>query len=276
MAVTALVCAKGVGVTTSALALALSAPTRTLLAEVDPSGGTIRNGYLQGAGTAAVGLHRLAAAHRSGTLAEVFEQHLVALDQAGSRLLLPGITDPSQAPSLAGTWESLHALLRVMEQDGYDVLVDAGRVVVESATRLNELLSPAVLVRRADVVLLVVRGTAPSVASAAPVVKVLRADLDRHGAGSGALGLLVVEDGPYRPAEIATHLGVPVLAALPHDPVTARALTEGGGVRGKLSLAPLMRAGRSAHEQITLAATRRRLQLAPRRAAWSSAEVSRV
>ncbi|WP_280694710.1 hypothetical protein [Kitasatospora sp. GAS204B] len=261
--------------TASALALALSAPTRTLLAECDPSGGMIRNGYLQGAATAAIGLHRLAAAHRSGTLAEVFEQHLVPLDQAGGRLLLPGITDPAQAASLAGTWEALHTLLRVMEQDGFDIVIDAGRVVVESATRLNELHSPAALVRRADVLLLVVRGSAPSVASAAPVVKTLREDLDGHGTGSGALGLLVIEDGPYRPAEIGAHLGVPVIAALPHDPATAQILTDGGRLRGKLSLAPLMRAGRSAHEQITLAATRRRLQLAPR-ASWSPAGVSHV
>ncbi|WP_327071856.1 hypothetical protein [Kitasatospora sp. NBC_01302] len=274
MTVTALVSAKGVGVTASALALALSAPSRTLLVEADPSGGTIRNGRLQGEVTAAVGLHRLAAAHRSGTLAEVFERHLVPLDAAGDRLLLPGVTDPAQAASLAGTWEAVHALVRVMEQDGYDVLVDAGRVVVESATGLNESLSPAVLLRRADVVLLVVRATAASVAAAAPVVKVLREDLDRRGAGAGALGLLVIEHGPYRPSEIGVHLGLPILAALPDDPSTAQVLTEGGSLRGRLSLAPLMRAGRSAHEQITVAATRRRLQLTPRGA--QVGEVSHV
>jgi hypothetical protein len=277
MALTVLLSAKSCGVTTSALALALAAPVRTLLAECDPAGGTVRHGFLQGVGTtAAIGLHRLAAAHRSGALAEQFEQHLLPLAGTGERLLLPGITDPAQASSLAGTWEALHTLLRVMEQDSFDVLVDAGRAVVESASGLNELTFPAPLVRRADVVLLTVRATAASVAAAAPVVRVLREDLTRRGAGPGSLGLLVVEDGPYRPVEIGTHLGLPVVAALPWDPATAGYLADGTPVRGKLALAPLMRAARSTHEQITLAAGRRRVQLAPRPGAWAPGEVSHV
>ncbi|MFE4599360.1 MinD/ParA family protein [Kitasatospora indigofera] len=276
MTMIALTSAKSCGVTTSALALALASPRRSLLAECDPAGGTIRTGFLQGHGTtASVGLHRLATADRSGTLPEVFEQHLVPLDGAGDRLLLPGLTDPAQASSLAGTWENLHRLLRVMEEDQFDVLVDAGRVVVDSSTRLNEVVSPAVLLRRADLVLLVVRCTASSLAAAAPVVKTLREDLDRHGAGSGALGLLLIEDGPFRPAEIGGQLGTPVVATLPHDPNTAPVLSEGGQVRGRFALAPLVRAARSAHEPITVAATRRRLQLTPR-AGVRTGEVSHV
>ncbi|WP_331731621.1 hypothetical protein [Kitasatospora sp. NBC_01300] len=272
MAVIALTSAKSCGVTTSALALALASPKRTLLAECDPAGGSIRTGYLQGHATAAVGLHRLATAQRDGTLAEVFERHLVSLDQPGHRLLLPGLTDPTQAPSLAGTWEPLHSLLRVMEEDGYDVLVDAGRVAVESATNVNATYSPAPLLRRADLVLLVVRATTQSVAAAVPVVRVLREDLDRRGTGSGALGLLLVEDGPFKANQIAGNLGVPVVTTLPYDVATASALSSGGSVRGRFELAPLIRAGRSAHEQLTVAATRRRVQLAPR----SAPEAARV
>ncbi|MEU9044524.1 MULTISPECIES: hypothetical protein [unclassified Kitasatospora] len=268
----ALVSAKSCGVTTTALALALSSPKRTLLAECDPAGGTIRTGYLQGHTTAATGLHRLATAQRDGTLAEVFEQHLVPLDQAGQRLLLPGLTDPTQTPSLAGTWDPLHRLLRVMEEDGYDVLVDAGRVVVESATSISSTYSPAPLLRRADLVLLVVRASTQSVATAAPVIRVLREDLDRQGAGSGALRLVVIEDGPLKASQIANALNVPVVATLPHDLATATALDSGGSVRGRFELAPLIRASRTAHEQLTLDATRRRVQLAPRPAQ----EVARV
>ncbi|WP_030274489.1 hypothetical protein [Streptomyces sp. NRRL B-24484] len=266
MAMVALASAKSSGVTCSALALALAAPKRTLLAECDPAGGSIRAGYLQGYGTTAqIGLHRLATADRAGTLPEVFEQHLVAFDAAGERLLLPGLTDPAQAASLAGTWDALHRLLRVMEEDGYDIVVDAGRVCVESSTRLSESASPAVLLRRADVVLLVVRGTAASLTATAPVVKAVREDLERHGTGSGSLGLLLIEEGPHPAAEIAAHLRVPVVATLAHDPGTAEVLTNGGKVRGRFAMAPLMRAARTAHEPITLAATRRRIQLAPRR-----------
>ncbi|MFD9685231.1 hypothetical protein ACFXPX_05020 [Kitasatospora sp. NPDC059146] len=262
---TALISAKSCGVTTTALALALASPKRTLLAECDPSGGTIRTGYLQGQQTtAAIGLHRLATAQRDGTLAEVFEQHLVPLDRDGHRLLLPGLTDPTQSPSLAGTWEPLHRLLRVMEEDGYDVLVDAGRAVVESATGLSDTYSPAPLLRRADLLLLLVRADTSSVAAAAPVIRVLREDLDRRGAGAGSLRLVVVEDGPLKAGQIAAALGVPVVATVPHDPATAAALGSGGTVRGRFDLAPLVRGARSAHEQLTLDATRRRVQLAPR------------
>ncbi|MET9396127.1 hypothetical protein [Kitasatospora sp. NPDC002965] len=262
--IVALLSAKSSGVTTTALALALASPRATVLAECDPSGGTVRAGYLQGAATAAVGLHRLATAERDGSLPEVFERHLVALDADGYRLLLPGLTDPAQAPSLAGTWEPLHRLLRVMEEDGYDVLVDAGRAVVESSHRLSSLYSPAPLLRLADLVLLVVRASAPAVAAAAPVVRVLREDLDRHGTGAGALGLVLIEEVGFKASEVAAALGVPVVATLPDDPETADALGSGGRVRGRFALAPLIRASRSAHEQITIAATRRRVQIAPR------------
>ncbi|MCX5215694.1 hypothetical protein OG689_41805 [Kitasatospora sp. NBC_00240] len=277
MAFITLVSAKSSGVTCSALALALAAPKRTLLAECDPAGGSIRTGYLQGRGTtASIGLHRLAAADRTGTLPEVFEQHLVSFDEAGNRLLLPGLTDPAQASSLAGTWDALHRLMRVMEEDAFDVIVDAGRVVVESSARLNAVSSPAVLLRRSDLVLLVVRGNAPSLTAAAPVVKTIREDLDRHGTGSGALGLLLIEDGPYKASEISAQLGVPVIAALPFDPDTADALTVGGKVRGRFAMTSLMRAGRSAHEPITVAATRRRAQLDPRPSPIPTEEVSHV
>ncbi|MEU6972114.1 hypothetical protein AB0A71_31215 [Kitasatospora aureofaciens] len=263
MALITLVSAKSSGVTTTALALALSGPKRTLLAECDPAGGTTRTGFLQGHATAAVGLHRLATAQRDGTLPDVFEQHLVPLDQAGHRLLLPGLTDPTQTPSLAGTWEPLHRLLRVMEEDGYDVLVDAGRVVVESATSISSTYSPAPLLRRADLVLLVVRANTQSVAAAAPVLRVLREDLDRHGTGAAALRLAVIEDGPFKANQIASSLGVPVVASLPYDTVTASALSSGEPVRGRFELAPLIRAARSAHQELTLNATRRRLHLTP-------------
>ncbi|MER5352596.1 hypothetical protein ABT093_19965 [Kitasatospora sp. NPDC002551] len=270
--IVALTSAKSSGVTTSCLALALASPKRTVLAECDPAGGTVRAGFLGGTPTAAVGLHRLATAERDGSLPEVFEQHLVPLDTEGNRLLLPGLTDPAQAPSLAGTWEPLHRLLQVMEEDGFDILVDAGRVVVESAQRLSALYSPAPLLRLADQVLLVVRANASSVAASAPVVRVLREDLDRHGTGSGALGVLLIEGEGFRATEVAAALGVPVVATLPDDPATAAVLGGSGRARGRFALAPLTRAARTAHEPITLAATRRRVQIAPR----TSREAARV
>ncbi len=263
MAVIALVSAKSGAVTCSALALALSAPKRTLLAECDPAGGTIRTGYLQGHSTAAVGLHQLATAERSGTLADVFEHHLVPLDPAGQRLLLPGLTDPAQAPALAGTWEALVRLWRVLEGEGFDVVIDAGRVLLEGG-EVNTSRYPAALLRRADVVLLVLRQNLTQVAGAAPVAAALRRDLAQHGTGADALAVLLVGDqrSPSS-SEITRHLGLGVLAGLDRDDATALALTHGPGSRGLSARAPLLRLARSGWEQINALATRRQLQLSP-------------
>ena len=263
MSVIALVSAKSSAVTCSALALALSAPKRTLLAECDPAGGTIRTGYLQGHGTAAVGLHQLATAERSGTLAEVFEQHLVPLDSAGQRLLLPGLTDPAQAPALAGTWDQLVRLWPVLEGEGFDVVIDAGRVLLDGG-EINTSRYPAALVRRADVVLLVLRQNLTQVVGAAPVVAALRRDLAQRGTGADALGVLLVADQKTPSAsEVTRHLGVAVLAQLDRDGTTARALTHGPTGRGVPARAALLRQARSGWEQINALATRRRVQLSP-------------
>lgn len=267
MPVVALTCAKSSGVTVSALALALASPRRTLLAECDPAGGSIRAGFLGGwHTTAALGLHQLAAAERSGVLGAEFEQHLVALDGGrGERLLLPGLTDPAQASALAGTWPQLARLWPVWESEGYDVLVDAGRAVVESGTELNTARYPAALLRAADVVLLVLRPSLTSVAAARPVVATLRADLAQHGTGADALGLLLIEEDQgsrkLPGSEIAGRLGAPVMGLLPWDPTTAFSLTHGPTGRGISDRSPLLRAARTACEQLAAVANRRRVQL---------------
>ncbi|MEZ0092483.1 hypothetical protein [Streptacidiphilus sp. EB129] len=267
MAVIALCSAKSGAVTTSALALALAAPRPTLLAECDPAGGTIRSGFLQGhSTTAALGLHRLATAWRSGKLGEDFHQHIVSLDGGtGQRLLLPGLTDPAQAPALAGTWEQLVLLWPVLEGVGTDVVIDAGRVVVDSAGTLSASRSPAALLRRADVVLLVVRRSLNAAVAAAPVVATVRRDLQEHGTGADALGLLVVdEERQPSNSELSTHLGqVPVFGQLPLDRETARALTHGPSGRAISPRAELLRHARTAYEQIGAIVNRRRVQLDP-------------
>lgn len=264
MSVIALVSAKSSAVTVSALALALSAPKPTLLAECDPAGGTIRTGYLQGHSTAAVGLHQLATAERSGDLAEVFEHHLVPLDgTAGQRLLLPGLTDPAQAPALAGTWEKLVRMWPVLEGEGFDVVIDAGRVLVDGG-ELNASRFPAPLLRRADVVLLVLRQNLTQVVAAAPTVAALRRDLGQHGTGADALGVLLVSDQKSPSAsDISRHLGVGVLAQFDRDEATALALTHGPTGRALTARAPLLRQARSSWEQINALATRRQVQLSP-------------
>lgn len=262
MAVIALVSGKSCGVTCSALALALASPRPSLLVEADPAGGTVRTGYLAGEGRASVGLSRLATAERQGSLAEEFQHHFVALDRdhSGQRLLLPGLTDPAQAPSMARAWGPIATLLEVMDQAGYDVIIDAGRIVCETETRLSTSVYPAALLRSADVVLMVVRNTQASLRPAAPAVRVLREDLAHHGTGADALALLVIEEGTFSVTSIQQALHTPVTGLLAWDPDTADVFTH--GVYRKTGRS-LLRSARSAHDMINQLVTRRRVQLRP-------------
>ncbi|MER6196073.1 hypothetical protein ABT234_01660 [Streptomyces sp. NPDC001586] len=262
MAVIALVSGKSSGVTCSALALTLASPKPSLLVEADPGGGTVRTGYLGGEGSAAVGLHRLAASDRKGTLAREFSQHLVSLDRdnTGQRLLLPGLTDPTQAISLSRTWEPISRLLSVMDQTGHDVIIDAGRILTESEIRLSTTRYPTPLLHHADTVLMVVRTTQASIAAAAPTVRVLREELAHHGTGADALGLLLIEEGSFNSSQVQQHLQVPVVGMLAWDPDSADVLTHGAYKRMPRTL---LRSARTAHGTINELVTRRRVQLRP-------------
>ncbi|MET9427855.1 MULTISPECIES: hypothetical protein [unclassified Streptomyces] len=262
MPVTALVSAKSCGVTTAALALTLASKRPSLLAECDPAGGTIRAGFLQGEVGAGFGLYHLAAAERTGpdALAQAFAAHLWSMDEAGHRKLLPGLTDPAQAAALGRTWPALSEVMHVLaDEAGYDVVIDAGRLALESG-RLHATLTPAPLLHQADLVLLVVRGTEQSLTLARHVVDPLRTELAERGSGPDALGLLLIEDGPYRAHQVAEALKIPVLAALPFDPSTATYFTSGGRPPRGYGRSPLLRHARTATEQFEAAAARRHIQ----------------
>ncbi|WP_316784372.1 hypothetical protein [Streptomyces sasae] len=262
MPVTALVSAKSCGVTASALALTLASRHPSLLAECDPAGGTIRAGLLSGQANAGFGLYHLARAERTGpeALAHAFANHLWNLDPDGHRKLLPGLTDPAQAAALTRTWPALADVLHLMaQQAGYDVYIDGGRLALE-AGHLHPALTPAPLLYRADLVLLVVRGTEQSLALARHIIPPLRTTLHEQGSGADALGLLLIEDGPFRAHQVGDALGTPVIAALPDAPDVAHYLTAGGSPPRGYSRSPLLRYARTATEQIEAAAARRQLQ----------------
>ncbi|MEU4498901.1 hypothetical protein AB0F96_37035 [Streptomyces sp. NPDC023998] len=262
MPVTALVSAKSAGVTTAALALTLASKRPSLLAECDPAGGTIRAGFLQGQVGAGYGLYHLAAAERTGSdaLANAFANHLWPMDEAGHRKLLPGLTDPAQAAALGRTWPALSEVMHVLaDEAGYDVFIDAGRLAIESG-RLHTTLTPAPLLHRADLVLMVVRGTEQALTLARHLVDPLRTELADRGSGPDALGLLLIEDGQYRAHQVAEALKTPVLAALPWDPDTASYFTNGGRPPRGYGRSPLLRHARTATEQFEAAASRRHIQ----------------
>src|ERR1700683_5256933 len=94
------------GVTTTALALALTGPRPVIVAECDPGGGDILAGLFAGHLAAPRGLLGVAFEAGRGQAASAAElsSHLVPLDESGSRRLLAGFADPRHAPSLSPVW----------------------------------------------------------------------------------------------------------------------------------------------------------------------------
>jgi hypothetical protein len=256
MAIIAMVSAKGSpGVTTTALACALSWQRPALLAECDPAGGSVLSGYLSALEIAPMGLLQLAVAELRGTTATEFPNQIIDLDnkQPGRRLLLPGIADPVQAGTVRPTWERLTEFFAGLEtgDTGHDVIADCGR--------LSSAATPWPLLQHADLVLLVVAATSlRTIAPAMPVAAQLRRDLTAHGRGAGSLGLLLVGDGPYPAGEIQQRLQLPLIAELPEDRRTAAVLSDGGRLRGN---AALLRAAASAEDTVRKTIARRRAQL---------------
>ncbi|RKE22581.1 hypothetical protein [Streptomyces sp. TLI_171] len=254
------------GATSSALALLLSWPLRpgrrVLLAECDPDGGAVLAGALEGRVEAVYGLRNLAVADRRGLLAETLWEQLldVSPQGTGERLLLPGLTDPAQAPGLAYTWEPLVEALHALEPQGYDVILDLGRSGANGPM--------AVLARRADVVAATVRTTLRGLSAARPRLAALREDLDTHGTGADGLGLLVIGEGPYPENEVSRQFQLPVVGELAYAPRTARVLSDGGDTADRRFIrSELMRTARTAVDRILQLAEDRRRRLGPHPAA---------
>ncbi|MGW4699721.1 hypothetical protein [Streptomyces sp. NPDC004285] len=252
------------GVTSTALALLRTWPLeegrRLVLAECDPDGGAVLAGALQGQVPADRGLRNLALSSRTQDLVTAFWPQLIALENdekrsERNRLLLPGLTSPEQASSLSPVWGQLADLFAGIEAHGHDVLVDLGRSGAFG--------QPGVLALRADTVLLVVRGTVRSVHAAAGRIHALRTMLDgESGRGAGALGLLLVRQGPYGAREVEAELGVPVVASLPYRPQEAAVLSDGAVESGKFMTSRLMSAAREATTPIRQHVATRRARLA--------------
>ncbi|MFF7995110.1 hypothetical protein ACFZDG_35735 [Kitasatospora xanthocidica] len=250
------------GTTTTALALLLTWPLepgrRAILAECDPDGGAVVLGALGGRTPGAYGLGNLAVADRQGQLTEAFWRQLVDLsDGSTDRLLLPGFTGPTQAAGLAYGWERLADLLVSIEHvlPSHDVIVDLGR------SGAHGLAAP--LVRRADLQLVVVRGTLRGVHAAQVRARALREDLEANSPGADGLGLVLIDSGPYTADEVAKEVGAPVTVTLPYVPKAAAVLSDGGDGGRAFKRSSLMRAARDGAETVKAQITRRRNRLAP-------------
>ena len=260
MAIIALVSAKGSpGVTTTALACALSWHRRLVLAECDPAGGTILAGYLGGALDGPRGIGELAVGElRDGNLETAFWSKLVDLDAPRrERLLLPGVVDPAQAGSVSPLWQRFADFFGSLEkgQPPYDVIVDCGRLQVAGP--------PWPVLRAAAVVLLVTRAQLPDLSATRSMIRAIERDFTEHRVPPGTLRLLVVGDG-HGKGEISKALRVPVIATLPADPRTAEVLSLGGTVRAGR---PLIRAAGALEVPVRALLDRRRARLA-----WPAAQ----
>lgn len=221
MALIAVCSAKGSpGATVTALACTLTWTRPTILAECDPAGGDIAAGYLREIPLGDRGLAQLAVSLHRQRLAEDLWNQLVDLNPgqgtAMTRLVLPGLTDPAQAAGIAPGWDQLAHLFRSLEDPphGFDVIADCGRLAAPYP--------PKPILAAADVVLLVLRLTLPSIRASAAALSGLRRN------GVERVALVCVGDGPYAAKEVALEFRATLAATMPHDPGTAAVLTEGG------------------------------------------------
>lgn len=195
-----LVAAKGSpGVTTAAAALAAVATTsgRSILAELDPSGGSIS--ALTGQPTV-VGLVEAATLLRRLTSAAAIDENATMLPHGVATLLAPnsGAVAESVIGSIAERW------VPALRTAALDVIVDAGRWEPSQTTARR--------ITGADLIVVVVRPTIASVESTRHLVDRVREVAKRPAAA------LVVGAKPYRPEEVAAHLDMPLAGTIAWDP----------------------------------------------------------
>jgi hypothetical protein len=254
MAVVALTSARGApGVTTAALALALTWPRPVILVEADVSGSSsILAGYLRGTISHDRSLIDLAMAERRGRLAEDLHQSTIELPGSQARLLA-SLTSPAQAATMQRAWDPIATVLRNLDRAATDVIIDAGR--------LGTAFGPDQLLRAADSVLLVTRTSLPAIAAARARAGLLKDDLT---ASADSLNLLLVGEGqPYASKEISAAVNLPVAAALAWDPVNAEVLSIGAQPGRRFATSSLMRSVQAASSSIQALIAARRARLNP-------------
>ena len=250
MALVALASATGSpGVTTTALALALTWPRPVLLVEADPTGGSaILAGYFRGQVPHPRGLVDLAMANRNGDLAAALSSAVVQLPH-GEGHLLAGSRSHQQARTLTSLWEPLLSVLRALERNGQDVLVDAGRLGLVG--------SPEPLLHGADVTLLVTRTTLSVLSAARSWAEDLRTAASLGGAGPTVGTLLVGEGRPYRAVEVSKALGIPTLGSIVWDEPGAAVFSAGAPAPRNFETSAFLRSVRAGSEAVRGAAEQR-------------------
>jgi Flp pilus assembly CpaE family ATPase len=209
-----LVSAKGSpGVTTAATALAAVASSggRAILAELDPSGGSVS--VLTGQ-PAVVGLVEAAGLLRRATSAAAIDENATMVPPGIATLLAPssGPVAESVIGSITERW------VGALRTAALDVVVDGGRWEPSQPTARR--------IHGADLLVVVVRATVASIEASRHIVDRLRETAKRPAAA------LVVGNKPYRPEEVAAHLDLPLAGMIAWDPRGAATLWASGVSRG--------------------------------------------
>jgi hypothetical protein len=226
------------GVTTTAVALALTWPRPVVVAECDSSCGDIVAGTFAGqlhAPRGLIGL-ALAASRVPDDLAAELDTQLAPLAEDGKARFLAGLSDPRQAASLAGAWP---AIARALASHKATVIADCGRWDAGGCEPLSVLAESAA-------VLMVLRPSLRQMAHADMRIEVIAEQLD----GQARIGLVLIGESGLPHKDITNALGVPVVASLPLDSRTAAVLSDGEGRRIGLAGRPLMRAALAAGTSI--------------------------
>lgn len=219
------------GVTTLAVALTLQWPRPCLLTEADVSKpSSVIPGLLQGAMPPDTGLMGIAQASSMEPLTDthIFDFAVDLHTQLGTdnpdtpRLLLPALSEPAGARRMRSFWSDLLRVLRGLEAQPVDSVIDLGRI--EDVHGRDDLVSDS------DHLCLITRSDLGSVAAVKAWLPELEAQRASRGAGA-TISVVVVEDVAQKveSREIAKYLGVPVMGRIPH--VSQAAAFYSGGAR---------------------------------------------
>lgn len=248
MAIVCLTSASGSpGVTTTAVGMAFTWPRPVLLVEADPTGGSsVLAGFLRGTTPYDAGLIELALSPL-GTANALRD---VVRPLSPNVSLVAGIRSHAQATALRDVWDPLAAALRELDDNGQDVIVDAGR--------LGLMGSPSPLLDAADAALLVTRATLPAISAARSWAETVR----QPATGWRHPGLLLIAEGqPYRATEVSKVLGMPVVTDLPDDPAAAAVYHRGAAPPKHFETGPYIRALQAAVQSVQAHIARGRFAL---------------
>lgn len=209
-----LLAAKGSpGVTTAAAALAAVATAggKSILAELDPSGGTVS--ALTGH-PPMVGLMDAAGQLRRGISSAAIDDNATLVPNGVATLLAPtsGAVAESVIASISDRW------MPALRLAATDVVADAGRWE-PSQTTARRILG-------ADLLVVIVRPTVVSVEHTRHLVDRVREFAKRPAAA------VVIGGKPYRPEEVAHHLDMPLAGSISWDPRGANTLWTQGVSKG--------------------------------------------